>query len=155
MSTWAVPYQQEWGTPCTAPPEELKCASHFTSLLSGLCFHAALRCFYVLVLPTHPNTRVWEVLGSMGGDDVPTEAGNLLLWHTGWRLLHTDKLTHRGEQLQLGHWSDTKHVSLQQAKSELKRAKAEPKCTLSKAREKSPTGNPAHAAPCSAQFLVS
>lgn len=86
---------------------------------------------------------------------LPQRQVTLLLWHTGWRLLHTDKLTHMDEQLQLGHWRDTKRVSLQWDKSELKRAKAEPKRTLSKAREKSPTGSPAHAAPCSAQFLVS
>lgn len=60
----------------------------------------------------------------------PHRQVTLLLWHTGWRLQHTEKPTHWGEQLQLGHSSDTKRVSLQQAKSELTRAKDEPKGTL-------------------------
>lgn len=42
----------------------------------------------------------------------PHRQVTLLLWHTGWRLQHTEKPTHWGEQLQLGHSSDTKHVFL-------------------------------------------
>lgn len=119
---------------------------HISPLCSeayALMLHWGVMCSYMLRLPTYPNTWEWEALGSTGGHDVPVQAGNSSPLAHGLELA-----AHR--QAGTPGWATAAwtfkwyqiHLSLQQAKSELTTAKAEPHRTLSEARKKSPTHSP-------------
>lgn len=115
------------------------------SLLCSVVYALVLRwgvgSSYTLRLPTHPNTWAREALGSTGGDDAPRRQVTSPRAH-GLELAAPRQAGTAGwaTAARTSKWHPTR-LSLQQAKSELTTAKAEPHHTLSEARKKSPTGS--------------
>lgn len=93
----------------------------------ALTLHWSVGCYYTLRLPTHPKTWAQEALGSTGADDIPAQADSSSLLAQGLKLATRTQAGVSGWVIAAWtfKWYQT-GLSLQQAKSELTKAKPEP-----------------------------